>query len=62
MSVKLLYTREEAADALGMSLRHFERHVQGYLRLVRVGQKRLVSVRELERWIESHEENPHEKA
>ena len=62
MSVKLLLTREEACEALGMSLRHFERHVQGHVRMVRVGQKRLVSVRELERWIERQEEIPREKA
>lgn len=53
---KLAYSRREAADALGMSLRHFERHVQPELRCVYSGSKRLYLVRELERWLERHEE------
>ena len=48
--VKLLLTRAEAAALLSMSLDHFERHVQPYVRLVRCGRLRLVPVAELERW------------
>jgi hypothetical protein len=48
---RLLLTRREAAVSLGMSLDHFERFVQPHARLVRSGQKRLVSTRELEKWI-----------
>jgi excisionase family DNA binding protein len=51
---RLLLTRQEAAASMGMSLDHFERFVQPHVRMVRSGQKRLVSTRELERWIEAH--------
>jgi hypothetical protein len=48
---RLALTREEAADAIGMSLNSFERHVQPTIRLVRLGRMRLVPVSELERWL-----------
>lgn len=48
----LLLTREEAARALGMSLSHFQRHVQPYLGCVYCGQLRLYPPRELRRWID----------
>lgn len=44
------YTRQEAADSLGMSLDHFERHVAPDLRLIRSGRLVLVPVAELDRW------------
>jgi excisionase family DNA binding protein len=47
---RIALTREEAAAALGVSLSHFERHVQPHLRLVYTGSARLVPVRELEAW------------
>ncbi len=43
---------EEAAQALGVSLSHFRRHVAPDLRVVRSGSVRLVSVAELEHWVE----------
>ena len=46
----MLLTRQEAAAALGMSLRHFQRHVQPYVRCVYSGQLRLYRPRDLERW------------
>jgi len=49
---KLLLTRSEAAEALNMSLSHFQRHVQPHLRCVYSGQLRLYRPHELERWIE----------
>lgn len=49
---RLALTRREAAEALGMSVDSFERHIQGELRLVRRGSLRLVPVAELERWLE----------
>jgi hypothetical protein len=52
MEMKLLLTRREAAEALGMSLSHFQRHVQPRLRCVYSGQLRLYRPRELERWID----------
>jgi hypothetical protein len=48
---QLLLSRREAADALGMSPRHFQRHVQPNLRCVYSGQLRLYPVAELERWV-----------
>lgn len=48
---RLALSRRDAASALGMSLRHFQRHVQPNLRCVYSGQLRLYPVAELERWI-----------
>jgi len=42
---------EEAARALGVSRRHFDRHIGPHLRLVPVGGRKLVPVRELDRFI-----------
>lgn len=50
---RLLLTRREAAAALGMSLSHFQRHVQPTLRCVYSGQLRLYRPSDLERWAES---------
>lgn len=44
--------REEAADALGVSLDHFERHIAPSLRVVYSGRVRLYGVAELERFVE----------
>ena len=44
------YTRQEAADSLGVSLDHLERHVLPELRLIRSGRLVLVPVAELDRW------------
>jgi hypothetical protein len=49
---RMLLTRNEAAAALGMSLSHFQRHVQPYVRCVYSGQLRLFRQRDLERWAE----------
>ncbi len=48
---RLALTREEAAASLGMSVSHFERHVQPSMRVVRSGQIVLVPMSELERWL-----------
>lgn len=48
---RLALSRRDAAAALGMSLRHFQRHVQPHLRCVYSGQLRLFPVAELERWV-----------
>jgi hypothetical protein len=48
---RMLLTRREAATALGMSLRHFQRHVQPHVRCVYSGQLRLYPLRDLERWV-----------
>lgn len=46
----MLLTKREAAQALGMSVRHFERHVQRRLRCVHSGQLTLYPLRDIERW------------
>lgn len=50
---RLLFTREESARILGMSLSHFQRYVQPYLRCVYSGSLRLYPPGELRRYIES---------
>ena len=50
----LALSRRDAAAALGMSLSHFQRHVQPHLRCVYSGQLRLFPVSELERWLAEH--------
>jgi hypothetical protein len=50
-AVRLALSRRDAAAALGMSLRHFQRHVQPQLRCVYSGQLRLYPVTELQRWL-----------
>lgn len=50
MAPRFLLSRREAAEALGMSLSHFQRHVQPYVRCVYSGQLRLYRPSELVRW------------
>jgi hypothetical protein len=54
---RLALSRSEAAAALGVSLRHFQRHVQPHVRCIYSGQLRLYPVAELERWI--HDQSFH---
>jgi excisionase family DNA binding protein len=49
---------EDAARVLSVSRDSFERHVMGDLRLVRVGRRLLVPVRELDNWVEHHSAIP----
>ena len=49
---RVLLSRREAAEALGMSLSHFQRHVQPQIRCVYSGQLRLYPLRDLEQWVE----------
>jgi hypothetical protein len=48
--LRLLLSKREAANSLGMSVRHFERHVQADVRCVRSGQLTLYPLKDLERW------------
>jgi AraC-like DNA-binding protein len=50
---RLLFSREEAARALGMSLRHFQRHVQPELPCVYSGRLRQYRLEDLRRWAET---------
>ena len=52
MKERFLLTRQEAAASLGMSLSHFQRHVQPYLRCVYSGQLRLYLPTDIEAWTE----------
>jgi hypothetical protein len=61
MAPRLLLTRREAAEALSMSLSHFQRHVQPHLPCVYSGQLRLYRLRELARWAEREACNPSQR-
>jgi excisionase family DNA binding protein len=50
----LALTKQEAAEALGVSVDFFDDHIAHELRMVRRGRRRLVPVPELERWVEEH--------
>ncbi len=50
MAYRLLLTRQEAAEALGMSLSHFQRHAQAHIPCVYSGQLRLYRPSDLNRW------------
>ncbi len=58
---RVVLTKREAADALGISIDSFERHFQHELRVVRRGRLRLFPVDELERWISENAERPLER-
>jgi excisionase family DNA binding protein len=49
---RLALSPEEAAATLGVSRDFFDEHVMPELRIVRRGRRRLVPVRELERWLD----------
>lgn len=51
---RLLLTRREAAETLGMSLSHFQRHVQPWLPCVYSGHLRLYRPTDLEQWVVDH--------
>jgi hypothetical protein len=55
---RVLLTRQEAAESLGMSLRTFQRHVQPHVRIVATGQLRLVPPSEPDRWISERSRDP----
>jgi excisionase family DNA binding protein len=48
---RLAMTKQEAAEALGVSVDFFDEHIAHELCMVRRGRRRLVPVRELERWL-----------
>ena len=49
---RLALSKAEAAHALGVSVDFFEEHVMHEPRIVRRGRRRLIPVRELERWLD----------
>lgn len=50
---RLALTKAEAAQSLGVSVDYLEGHLMPELRLVRRGRRVLISVRELERWLDN---------
>jgi excisionase family DNA binding protein len=48
---RLTLSRPEAAAALGVSVDFLDEHVLHGLRVVRVGRRKLIPIKELERWI-----------
>lgn len=54
MDDALLVNRKQAAEALNMSLSHFQRHVQDALPSVSSGQLRFYRPIDLRRWIDTH--------
>ncbi len=55
---RIALTPAEAAAAIGVGPDFFDQKVAPELRLIRRGRKRLVPVRELERWIADNAEIP----
>jgi excisionase family DNA binding protein len=53
---RLALTKAEAATSLGVSVDFLERHVMPELRVVRRGRRRLIPLRELERWLDQSAE------
>jgi hypothetical protein len=49
---RLALSPAEAADALGVSRNHLDRHIGHELRWTIRGQRKLVAVAELQRWLE----------
>jgi hypothetical protein len=50
---RLALSYDEAAEAIGVSRDHFDRHVLPRLRIVPLGRRRLVTISELERFLDS---------
>lgn len=51
-TTRLALSPDEAAASLGVSRDYLDRHVLPELRHVRLGRRRLIPVRELERWLD----------
>jgi excisionase family DNA binding protein len=51
---RLALSKHEAADALGVSVDYLEQHVMHEVRVVRRGRRRLIPIRELERWLDQN--------
>jgi hypothetical protein len=51
---RLALSPAEAARAIGVSRDFFDEHIGPELRIVRRGRRRIVPLRELERWLEAN--------
>lgn len=55
-------TVADACAALSVSAEFFRAHIESELRIVRIGKRKLVSVTELQRWMDQHgETSAHDK-
>jgi excisionase family DNA binding protein len=52
----LALTIDQAADSLGVSWDTWHEHIEHEVKIVRIGRRKLVPVRELERWLDEHAE------
>lgn len=50
---RLAFNQQEAAEALGISVDHFERYVKPYLPVVYSGSLKLYPLRALEQWLDA---------
>jgi len=48
---RLALSKQEAAESLGVSVDYFDEHIAHELPMVRRGRRRLIPLRELERWL-----------
>jgi hypothetical protein len=48
---------EQACQALSVSWDTWKAHIESDVKVVRIGRRKLVPVRELERWLADHAEN-----
>ncbi len=55
---RLALSPAEAAQALGVSRDFLDQHVLPELRIVRRGRRRLIPMRELERWLDQQATRP----
>ena len=55
---RLALTPAEAATAIGVSRDFYDQHIAPELRIVRRGRRRLIPVRELERWLDAETTRP----
>ena len=51
VTLRLALSRQEAAVAIGVSVDFLDEHVMPELRVVRKGRRKIIPVRELERWL-----------
>jgi hypothetical protein len=59
---RLLLSKREAAEAMGMSVSHFERHVQGQVPVVYSGGLRLFPMTGLQAWADEQAVPPGRRA
>jgi excisionase family DNA binding protein len=58
---RLALTPDEAAAALGVSRDFLDQHILPELRTIRRGRRRLIPIRELERWLDQEASRPLER-